>query len=635
MNSVTPGKVAYWNDQSVLILELKGFSKAIVRVIETDSTDIVPVRDLALNPAEAAKNHQSKHLVAEDKEWELALERFEVIKPLLDNPGRTENDVKEVARKEAKGTTTIYRWLKRFEETGLVSSLLRQARTDKGDHKLVDEVEELIQAQIEKEYLRKERPSVLKLYRIIKAECIKADLPVPHKNTVYARVRKIDDKESIRRRISPKAAKQQFQPITGRFPGGNYPNSVVQIDHTKVDLIIVDEAHRLPIGRPYLTIAIDVATKMISGFKITLDPPSASTVGLCVAHAIMSKDNWLAKRDIDAEWPIYGKMEKIHVDNGKDFRSNMLKRACQQHGIILEFRPKGQPNYGPHVERAFRTFMQEVQTIPGTTFSSVKDKLDYDSEGNACMTLAELELWFTNFIVYYYHHKSHKGINKMAPIKLYTEAVFGDKYKPGIGLPAPVEDEESLRLDFTPYVERTVQRQGVIIDNIHYYSDVLRKWIGAKEVNDRTKKRKFIFARDPRDISVIHFFDPDTHRYVPISYLNPSRPTISLWELKAVAKSLKDDEQPLIDEDAIFKGIQRMREIEAEAVERTRLAKQQRATEKRKRRMAERRNNWTVEDNKPDKHDEPKILGPNVDDAEDFDETDFDDIQPFSDVELN
>ncbi|MFP3467911.1 transposase, partial [Leifsonia sp. SIMBA_070] len=65
----------------------------------------------------------------------------------------------------------------------------------------------------------------------------------------------------------------------------------------------------------------------------------------------------MAKHDIAAEWPIYGKMQKIHVDNAKEFRGNMLTRACQQHGIILEYRPKGQPNYGPHVERAFRTFM--------------------------------------------------------------------------------------------------------------------------------------------------------------------------------------------------------------------------------------------------------------------------------------
>ena len=112
---------------------------------------------------------------------------------------------------------TLYRWIKRFEETGLVSSLLRQERADKGDKKLPKEVDELINAQIEKEYLRKERPSVLKLFRIIKAECIQTDLPVPHKNTVYARVRKLEDKEAIRKRISPKAAKQKYQPVLDVF----------------------------------------------------------------------------------------------------------------------------------------------------------------------------------------------------------------------------------------------------------------------------------------------------------------------------------------------------------------------------------------------------------------------------------
>ena len=32
----------------------------------------------------------------------------------------------------------------------------------------------------------------------------------------------------------------------------------VRIDHTVVDLVLVDERHRLPIGRPYITVAIDV-----------------------------------------------------------------------------------------------------------------------------------------------------------------------------------------------------------------------------------------------------------------------------------------------------------------------------------------------------------------------------------------
>lgn len=46
----------------------------------------------------------------------------------------------------------------------------------------------------------------------------------------------------------------------------------VQIDHTEVDLLVVDERHRLPIGRPYATAEIDVA------ICTTLGVSRASTV---------------------------------------------------------------------------------------------------------------------------------------------------------------------------------------------------------------------------------------------------------------------------------------------------------------------------------------------------------------------
>lgn len=278
MKTMVPGQLVFWREQSVIILELKGFSEAIVRTVDGGVTELVRVSDLRSSLVGGSSGETgAKHLLAKDKEWDLAVERFEVIRPLLELASRTEEDVKEVARQQGKGISTIYRWLRRFEETGLVSSLLRQSRGDKGAGKLSYEVEELIEAQIQSYYLRKERPSILKLYRIIKAECIKADLPVPHKNTIYARARSIEEKELVRRRVSPRSAKEKYEPLRGHFPGADYPNAVVQIDHTKVDLIVVDEEHRLPIGRPYMTIAIDVATKMISGFKITLDPPSASS----------------------------------------------------------------------------------------------------------------------------------------------------------------------------------------------------------------------------------------------------------------------------------------------------------------------------------------------------------------------
>lgn len=70
------------------------------------------------------------------------------------------------------------------------------------------------------------------------------------------------------------------EPIFGNFPKVDYPLDVVQIDHTLVDIIIVDQVERLPIGRPYLTIAIDVYSRCIAGFILSLEAPSSVSVGL-------------------------------------------------------------------------------------------------------------------------------------------------------------------------------------------------------------------------------------------------------------------------------------------------------------------------------------------------------------------
>ena len=108
---------------------------------------------------------------------------------------------------------------------------------------------------------------------------------------------------------------------------------MVQIDHTPVDLIVVDEQYRRPIGRPYLTLAIDVYSRCIPGFCLSLEAPSAVSAGLCIAHAVLDKDAWLVQRGLDGPWPIWGKPDCIHLDNAAEFYSEALSRGCEQHGI--------------------------------------------------------------------------------------------------------------------------------------------------------------------------------------------------------------------------------------------------------------------------------------------------------------
>jgi putative transposase len=76
---------------------------------------------------------------------------------------------------------------------------------------------------------------------------------------------------SSRKRAGAKAANDRFRPTRVLSTTDLLPLERVQIDHTLVDVIMVDEGDRLPIGRPWLTLAIDVASRAVLGFLVSLE----------------------------------------------------------------------------------------------------------------------------------------------------------------------------------------------------------------------------------------------------------------------------------------------------------------------------------------------------------------------------
>jgi putative transposase len=103
----------------------------------------------------------------------------------------------------------------------------------------------------------------------------------------------------VGRRREGREAVRPLQSAGGDVPIIGSILEQVQIDHTVVDVVIVDERERRSIGRPYLTVAIDVFSRAIVGLVLTLEPPSAVSVGLCVAHAIGDKRPWLEQLGVD------------------------------------------------------------------------------------------------------------------------------------------------------------------------------------------------------------------------------------------------------------------------------------------------------------------------------------------------
>ncbi|MDQ3816345.1 MAG: DDE-type integrase/transposase/recombinase [Acidobacteriota bacterium] len=585
MNNIVnlqPGAAVEAGGKHYVITHLLDLETVLAREAGSKKSARLYIRDLApiSREKEMVDDQPDTEIsLVSDEDWQEANRRFGIIRPLLCMQRRTKEGVAEVACGAGVHISTLYRWIELYERNGLVSALLPGKRgCPQGKVRLSPEVEAIIQATIEDFYLHKQKRSVQKTCDEVARRCRNANVPPPHPNTVRNRIALVSEQVRLKRRTGGRAVKEKFTPLIGHFPGADYPLSVVQIDHTPLDIILVDDLHRRPVGRPWITVAIDVFSRMIAGFYVSLDPPGSLAVGLTIAHAILPKEQWLARHEITTEWPLWGVMKTIHADNAKEFRGNMLKRACEQHGINLEWRPVATPSYGGHIERLLGTFATEIHALPGTTFSSIQERGEYESEKQAAMTLRELEGWLATFITGVYHQRVHKGIGT-SPIKRYEQGILGTPEQPGTGLPARITDEDRLRLDFMPYIERTIQQYGVVIDDIHYYSDVLRRWINAPDPKDPHLKRKFVFKRDPRDISQLYFYDPEVGQYSVVPYRDASRPPISIWEMREARRSLADEGRKDINEDLIFESYARMRSQEEQAVRETK--RMRRARERR------------------------------------------------------
>ncbi len=516
------------------------------------------------------------------------------IQPLMAMPKRRRADVEKVANDMAVDPATVYRWMKRFKRSQTLAALIREKPDGgRGGTRIHVDVEKIIKHYIENEYLTEQKPRDHVIVDKVIEACKHAGFSV-HPNTVRNRLRSVPGRLRAERRGDVRAL-EKHTPTPGKFPNADFPLQVVQIDHTQMDIEIVDDEFRMPIGRPWITVAIDVYSRVVTGFVVSLEAPSAISVGLVIAHSVLPKENWLAARNIDHKWPVYGKIGVIHADNGPDFRCEAVTLGCQNNLMDIHWRLVKKPRYGAHIERLMGTIGLELKTLPGATFSNPAERGRYDSSKNAVFTLREIEYWVAEFLVGKYNNRPHSSLNKMPPVRHYEEGIYGTKTRPGRGVPPIPSDPRRLLIDFLPYEERTVQPDGITIDNVTYYSRALYRWVGSTLLDGKTK-RKFRCHQDPRGISPVFFYNDDDREYVEVPYADLSRPVISKWELDAASKLASEKGMGKVDEDAIFRAVANMRRTQAAAAEKT---KQARRNQQRAKARAESLDSFPTAEHKP------------------------------------
>lgn len=574
------GELVNYNGQEFVILKAVDLSKVLARSIVGKNTEVLEIRHLT--PWVVKKDDKAEKPLGEltdipEEEWAFARERLKIIEPLLSRKKWGSAAVKKVAEDSKHGVATIYRWIRAYSNSGLLSDLLSdKAGWKTGKWRMNEEVEAIIKERLENFHFTDQKPSIAATTEEIQRLCSNAGLPKPHWETVKRRINAVSERESYEKRHSPRAARQIFEPNEGTVPNADWPLALVQVDHTPLPVMIVHDVTRRSIGRPFVTFSIDVDSRIVTGMELSLEAPSAMSAGLCVSHSILPKEKWLAE-DIglpNVEWPCWGVMGILHMDNAREFRGLMLKDACLEYNIDPQFRPVKTPHYGGHIERLMGTASQKLKTVEGATFSNPKERGEYDSDIRATMTFHELEQWLVVFIAKY-HRTPHAGINGETPLDRYRKGLLGGDGKLPRGLPARGFDEEKLRIDFMPYIERTVQSYGVVIDDLHYFADVLRPWINAMDPDNKKLKRLFKFKRNPHDISRLYFFDPTSKRYYVIPYRNAGLPPISLWDYNAARKAAKKAGVKNPDERVIFEYANKLQEIQDQAALKTKAARRE------------------------------------------------------------
>ena len=487
-------------------------------------------------------------------EWRKACEREPIIRALAGEPRLGRKAITEAGLKLSLSRSRIYELLARYRENPVTSSLVDQHDGfPKGRSRLTCEVERLIDAKIEKFYLSRPKPSIAQLVRQIRFSCLEQNLRPPARQTVVLRVNAVERVRLTGARDGTKAAADRFRPVVSSYEA-QYPLQVVQMDHTLVDIIIVDEYLRRPVGRPTLTLQIDVATRVIPGFYISLERPSAISVGMAIRHAVLPKNDWLADRELTFAWPVFGLPDILHLDNASEFHSRALTRGCQQFGIELHYRPPRTPHFGGHIERMIGTAIGEVHLLPGTTFSNIQDKGDYDAEGKACMTLREFERWFA-LQVEIYHRTIHSSLG-VPPMTAWQD----DQGKRVAALRLPA-DEERFLLDFLPFEMRRVRREGIKLFHVFY-------WHGALATLVANSVHKFPIKYNPLNLSAVYLELPGGE-HVTVPLRDKRRPAITKFEHDQALRALRERGRTAVDEQMLFEMVSTQRKIVLGAVKKT------------------------------------------------------------------
>jgi putative transposase len=257
-----------------------------------------------------------------------------------------------------------------------------------------------------------------------------------------------------------------------------HSNQIWQIDHTRLDILLIDEEDKKVVGRPYITLVMDSYSGCVTGFYLGFEPAGSHEVGLALRHAILPK-HYEREYELQETWQICGIPEYMVTDRAKEFKSEHLKQISLQLGFTRRLRAF--PQAGGLIESIFDKINKEVLSLYGGYTGSSVEERPPEAERTACLTLDKLEKILVKYFVDHYNHHDYPRVKNQKRIS---------RWKSSFLLEEPeLLDERELDICLMKVAYRNVEKYGSVnFLGWIYQGDCLLNYEG-KQVSLRYDKR--------------------------------------------------------------------------------------------------------------------------------------------------
>lgn len=359
------------------------------------------------------------------------------------------------------------------------------------------------------------------------------------------------------------------------------PGELVEMDSTQLDVMM--RFDDMTIGRPELTILLDVATRSI--LAALLRPVGTKSVDLLVALARalvpysrrfegaretrrLVSTAWAEDALIDQEE--YERVrvaqpfifpETITTDRGRNYLSRHFRAVCEALNINLISSAPHTPTDKPHVERAFGSINSLfLQYMKGYVGRSVEHRgREVESQSAELLTIAQGQELLEDWIAVEWQNKSHNGLrDPLHPtIKLSPNEMCRAFREFASELHVPLAREDYIAL--LPVQYRAINRYGVTIDHRVYNSERLNGMRRQKS-DDKGKNGRWPIRVDPYNLHVI-WLESD-EEFIPLRWANETHelPLLGdVWRYARMEYGERDgaadlERGPLIDAMKAFAG---------------------------------------------------------------------------------